>query len=108
MLETILGSALLVEIGGWIGFASAKIGSAQHQRLIDGFDTQREFGMIDSHIAKQTTHATKAQRVVASRLAGVIRFFVNTRAFELLVLQKLGENWPGKPKDLAADVKLFG
>jgi hypothetical protein len=77
-----------------------KFGSRERNQnvLINGFDARRSLPIADSHIAKLTINATKLQRTVARRLAQAIRAFVNTRAFELILLQQVGEKWPGQTK----------
>lgn len=108
MLSSVLLSTLWFEVGSWFGFSMAKFGSREKNQniLIHGSDVRTSIPVADKLIEKQTTHATKAQKVIASRLSKLIRAFVNTRAFELLVLQKLNESWPGK-KPISTEVKLF-
>ena len=92
--------ALCFELGTLWGFAAGKFGAREHNQniLINGFAARTPIPIADEYIGKLTINATNAQKGIARRLAQVIRAFVNTRAFELILLQKLGEKWPGQGK----------
>jgi hypothetical protein len=107
MLSSLFLSSLWFEAGSWFGFSMAKFGSREKNQniLIHGSDVRTTIPVADTLIAKQITHSTKTQRMIAGRLSKLIRAFVNTRAFELLVLQQIGKSWPGN-KELSADIKF--
>ena len=91
-----IACALAFELGTLWGFAAGKFGARDHNQniLINGFASRTSIPVADGYIAKLTINATSLQRTIARRLAQAIRAFVNTRAFELILLQKLGEQWP--------------
>jgi hypothetical protein len=92
--------ALAFELWTLWGFAAGKFGAREHNQniLINGFASRTSIPIADGYIAKLTINATNLQRTIARRLAQAIRAFVNTRAFELILLQKVGEQWPGQGK----------
>lgn len=108
MFGSVMIGAFLFEAGTWLGFGVSKFGSREKNQniLINGYDARRSIAGVDGMLAKKSTHATKWQRTAADRLGILIRAFVNTRAFELLLLQKISEAWPGK-KSLDEEVTLF-
>ena len=107
MFSSILLSTIWFEFGSWFGFSLAKFGSRERNQniLINGSDSRTSIPVADAHIEKQTIGATKTQRIIARRLAQLIRAFTNTKAFELIVLQKVQEY--RAPKDLDSEVRLF-
>jgi len=107
MFISTFASLLWFELGSWFGFGVAKFGSRDRNRniLIQGASVRTSIPIADGYIEKQTIHANWMQRKAASRLGKIIRAFVNTRAFELLVLQKMIESWPGRAP-ISAEIKV--
>lgn len=108
MFSSILLGSLWFEAGSWFGLALAKFGSRDKNQnlLINGYDVRTSLPVADNLISQQTIHATKAQRMVSSRLSQLIRSIANTKAFEQLLLKQIMENWPGNSK-MSTGSKLF-
>jgi hypothetical protein len=108
MLESVLLNTLWFDLGSWFGIGIAKFGKRERNQaiLINGSDNRISIPILDKFFEKNVMHATRTQRVIAIRIAMMLRVLTNTRVFELLAIQKLNESWPGKRK-LDPKVRLF-
>ena len=108
MIGSIIISSIWFEIGSWFGFGVAKFGSRDKVRniLISGSDVRTSIPIADDYIAQQTVKATRLERVIASRIASAARAFTNTKAFELIILQKAIETRTKRVKMLPTSVRL--
>ena len=81
--------ALLIEAGVWIGWFGAKLTARAHRReiLINGTKAVRTFWLIDRKLERETRSASSVDRKLAMGITRGLRFFVSTRAFELVVLK---------------------
>jgi hypothetical protein len=98
MLTSAILGTLWFEAGTWFGMFVSKFGSRERNQniLTQGYQARTAIPIADNYIEKQSLHASKMQRSAARRLTAMIRAFVNTRAFEFVLLQKIHESWPGK------------
>lgn len=102
-----LESALFLELGTWIGWLLARLGSRSRirQALVMGTSAQRSFPIVDRQLERETLSASSMQRKTAAGISRGIRFFADTRACELAILKAIQEKWPGANQD-RVEVKL--
>jgi hypothetical protein len=108
MLESILLGSVWFEIGSWFGLAVGKLGNSEKRQnlLINGSAAKATaLPVVDEYLEKQTLNTTRMQRSIAARLAKMIRFAVNTRIFELILLRQLNQSWPGQ-KSVSTEIEL--
>lgn len=100
-----LESALFLELGTWIGWLFARLGSRSRiqQALISGTNGLRSFPILDQQLERETLSASSLQRKTAAGIARGIRFFAGTRACELAILKAVQERWSSNQK---VEVKL--
>jgi hypothetical protein len=102
-----LESALFLELGTWIGWLFARLGSRSQiqQALVMGTNAQRSFPIVDRQLERETISASSMQRKTAAGISRGIRFFAGTHACELAILKAVQEKWPGVNQD-RVEVKL--
>jgi hypothetical protein len=95
------------EAGFWSALIAGKVRDRGniHELLIYGRPARKRLPLIDERLRKAAGTPTKSQAFAARQIAAGLRWVVNTRAMDYVILLGLKRVWP-KGQTISTEVKM--
>jgi hypothetical protein len=98
------------EAGSWFGSIINRIWSRNAEKrrdlLLYGVSQGQPLPFIDQQFEKRVGTLTPLQDKSARGMVKVMRWFTNTKLFELTVRRFVRDNWPVKTSEIDPEVKI--